>query len=166
MHKNMTKAEHSIIPATPFENMVQDCDTNFLEIYDASTAEFNKKIHYCSTHMNNFFKSKTNRIFIRYSVKKDDLRVMTFFKLTYNPFHKGVCSNDTFRCEDGSCIDPHLVCDGRRNCNSSNDESLCKKFFREQIKVLSDQPSNEAHILFCNNKSMIFDVSYSKIFVL
>jgi Low-density lipoprotein receptor domain class A len=36
------------------------------------------------------------------------------------------CSPDQFRCSDGSCHDPNVRCNGRRECASGEDEDNCR----------------------------------------
>ena len=136
MHKNLTTSKHNqlSIPA-------KSCASNFLQVYDGSTSEFNRRIHYCDSETNQFFKSKTNRIFIRYSMKRNVLRSMAYFKLTYNPFAQAEqCADEQFRCSDGSCIDNKLFCDGKRNCNTSDDEKSCERFLLSKLNS-QQQPS-------------------------
>ncbi len=40
---------------------------------------------------------------------------------------KGPCSNDSFKCSDDTCIDTKLICDGKRNCINSEDETSCRQ---------------------------------------
>lgn len=137
LKKNNSTNKHNdvIIPTTV------DCTNNFLQVYDASTSEINQKINYCSSESNQFYKSMSNRIFIRYSIKKNQPRRLSYFKLTYNPFSRaGECSSDSFRCRDGTCINPKLLCDGKRNCNSSTDENSCKTYSSEENDLQQQQP--------------------------
>lgn len=41
------------------------------------------------------------------------------------------CSDDTFRCTNGFCIDSSLICDGNADCSDRSDEThnLCNKLF-------------------------------------
>ena len=135
LHRNTSSRQNNVL--IPLD----DCSSNFLQVYDGGTSEFNRKINYCSTETNQFFKSKSNRIFVRYSIQKRHKADVTYFKITYNPYSQGDCSNSSFKCSDGSCIHPKLYCDGKRNCRSSNDENKCLEHFSDKKKTLSQQPS-------------------------
>ena len=103
-----------------------------MQIYDGSTSLSNKKVHLCASENNFIFKSKTNRIFIRYSLTKTDQQETIYFRMIYNPYFEGLCSNSSFKCSEGICINRKLVCDGRANCHNSHDESICPNFIPER----------------------------------
>ena len=38
---------------------------------------------------------------------------------------KATCHPSYFKCSDGTCVDDHLVCDGRQHCMNGEDETTC-----------------------------------------
>ncbi len=75
-------------------------------------------------------------------MKRNDLHSISYFKLTYNPFAQADrCAEEQFRCSDGSCIDNKLICDGKRNCNTSDDEESCERFLITRLNSQLQQPS-------------------------
>ena len=43
------------------------------------------------------------------------------------------CSSTYFQCNDGTCIDEHLVCDGRQHCMMGEDEQECTKICTAKV---------------------------------
>ena len=128
----------------------KNCTDNFLELYDGTTSISNRKFHLCSNENNKYYKSETNQLYIRFMVKKYSNIDIVYFRITFNPFKLGIilifiiintksfklnnlfknigpCSNDSFRCSDDTCIDTRLICDGKRNCINSEDETSCRQ---------------------------------------
>ena len=67
----------------------KNCTENFLQLYDGSTSLLNRKQHFCSSELNKFYKSQTNKVFLRYHLNKNSENDAVIFRLTYNPFTLG-----------------------------------------------------------------------------
>lgn len=50
-------------------------------------------------------------------------RMVTYF------LSKVGCESGDFQCNDGSCIDGRLQCDGISDCKDASDEAGCRKCF-------------------------------------
>ena len=66
-----------------------NCTENFVQLYDGSTSLIDRKFHFCTSDSNKLYKSKTNRLFIRYLLNKKSAIDFVKFKLSYNPFKTG-----------------------------------------------------------------------------
>ena len=49
------------------------------------------------------------------------------------PAEKLTCSSTYFQCNDGTCIDEHLVCDGRQHCMMEEDEKKCTNICTDKV---------------------------------
>ena len=67
----------------------ESCVQNFIEVYDGSTSTLNKRLQICKSETNKYFKSETNRVFLRYTINKNSLKEPFYFKLNYNQFKPG-----------------------------------------------------------------------------
>ena len=65
---------------------INNCTENFFEIYDDSTSMQNLKIHLCSGQKKNFYKSNTNKVFLRFNFVKYSENDLFNFKIIFNPF--------------------------------------------------------------------------------
>ena len=43
------------------------------------------------------------------------------------------CHSSYFQCSDGTCLDDHLVCDGRQHCMSGEDEKNCTEIYTHSV---------------------------------
>ena len=117
-------------------NKRHNCVKNFLELYDGSTALKHQRYHFCSSENNKFFKSQTNKIFIRYNLEEKPKEKNTvYFKLTFNPYETGSCKNGTFHCSDNTCVNETLVCNNVKNCKFLDDESNCRELILAKKQV-------------------------------
>lgn len=66
-----------------------NCSDNFVQVYDGSTSSIDRKYYFCTADSNKLYKSKTNRVFIRYLLHKTSNEDYVKFKLTYNPYKIG-----------------------------------------------------------------------------
>lgn len=67
----------------------QTCTQNFVQLYDGSTSTADKKFQFCTNVANKIYKSKTNRIYLRYNLNRSQAHDFVFFKLIFNPYKNG-----------------------------------------------------------------------------
>ena len=126
-----------------------NCSKTYFEVYDGTTSLENRRYQACSTQNNKFLKSDSNALFVRFKLKENITSNNNYFNLVFNSFRSGKlrsmnpcwpvdlelerfsfqdsCSNSSFRCADGSCIEKRLRCDGIQNCVNNDDEGSCSK---------------------------------------
>ncbi|CAG2116894.1 unnamed protein product, partial [Medioppia subpectinata] len=90
-------------------NNPNNCEANYIEVTQAESV-----------------RSKTNVMHIRFFAKHDALQNVNF-EITYTAFRelsssKEKCRPNEFDCEDSTCIDKQLKCDGYFNCKYRYDE--------------------------------------------
>ena len=49
------------------------------------------------------------------------------------PPDQPTCSSTYFQCSDGTCLDEHLVCDGRQHCMMGEDEKNCTNICTDNV---------------------------------
>ena len=49
------------------------------------------------------------------------------------PPDQPTCSSTYFQCNDGTCLDEHLVCDGRQHCMMGEDEQMCTHICTDKV---------------------------------
>ena len=49
------------------------------------------------------------------------------------PLDQPTCSSTSFQCSDGTCLDEHLVCDGRQHCMMGEDEKECTNTCTDKV---------------------------------
>ena len=95
---------------------------DYVEIFDSENKVGNTT--YCgsnSTAIN--FVSKTNEIKVTFRSNRG-LQSRGFeFKWETKP----LCTNDSFRCWNGDCINSTLKCNGKKDCSDDSDEIECSK---------------------------------------
>lgn len=72
------------------KQMRLNCTENFIQLYDGSTSQIDRVFHFCMSDTNKLYKSKSNRIFLRYLLHKNAPADYVKFKLTYNAFKTGM----------------------------------------------------------------------------
>ncbi|RNA32526.1 neuropilin and tolloid 1 [Brachionus plicatilis] len=118
---------------------IENCSENFFQLYDHSTSIENLKLNLCTGQKNLFYKSSTNKIFMRFNFVRRSNSDIFKFKIVFNPFTTGTCGfNETFQCADESCISQQYVCDGKRSCIFSEDESNCKQLLMATVRPKSE----------------------------
>ena len=82
-----------------------------------------------------------------YPIYKQSSMSSTFFvmceKNSSQP-HSRPCHHSYFQCKDGTCVDDHLVCDGKSHCMHAEDEANCT-----QICTANDDCAE--HCTYINN---------------
>jgi len=71
------------------KNRKRNCTENMIELYDGTTSILNNKFQYCSSEINKIYKSRSNRVFIRYFINKYTKIDSVDFKFVYNSFNFG-----------------------------------------------------------------------------
>ena len=51
------------------------------------------------------------------------------------PPDKPTCNSTYFQCNDGTCLDEHLVCDGRQHCMMGEDENKCTRICTDKVQL-------------------------------
>lgn len=67
----------------------QNCTENFLQLYDGSTSVKDQRLHFCQSEINKFYKSQTNKIFLRYNQVKNSENDIFLFRIVFNPYTTG-----------------------------------------------------------------------------
>ena len=74
----------------------------------------------------------------------------TFVLCTKDPLppDQPTCSSTYFQCNDGTCLDEHLVCDGRQHCMVGEDEQKCGNICTDKVScALSCSYMTNCHCL-------------------
>uniref|UniRef100_A0A6G1SCB2 Neuropilin and tolloid-like protein 1 n=2 Tax=Aceria tosichella TaxID=561515 RepID=A0A6G1SCB2_9ACAR len=104
-------------------NKPNDCDSNFIEIYEENLTEENQTVKFCGTRTEPQ-QSRSNVFNIRHHAIPS--ASSSKFEIIYTAFReKGQAGCDTreFDCDDGTCIHESLKCDGTINCKYRYDEA-------------------------------------------
>lgn len=98
---------------------------------------FIRKKHFCGV-VAEAFESKTNVLYVRFFSTQGGMS--SDFSFLYTAFTKKkavdgknttlACGQGEFDCDDDTCIDIDLVCDGQSNCKFKKDETNCKVCIR------------------------------------
>ncbi|CAK8680068.1 unnamed protein product [Clavelina lepadiformis] len=92
---------------------------DFLAVYDGN--ELYTGVQLCGSNKPKDFESSTNQV--RIHLYTDYVVTTKGFLLAWN--FTDTCSNDEFRCWNGSCIPFEQKCDGVRHCEDDSDEIEC-----------------------------------------
>ncbi|XP_017490569.1 PREDICTED: neuropilin and tolloid-like protein 2, partial [Rhagoletis zephyria] len=110
-----------------------NCEANYIDIYEDKLNDKDRKHRFCGTQAEPFKSAGTN-INIRYFARRDALSLQTGpqpttpfgFEIIFTAFrevkNKEKCLPNEFDCEDSTCIDGSLKCDGVENCKYRYDE--------------------------------------------
>ena len=124
-------------------NNPNNCESNYIDVYNDKLSDSGREHRFCGTQAESV-RSKTNQMNIRFFAKHDALQNVQF-EITFTAFrelnNKGIhrfniplissivssfgteqCRSDEFDCEDSTCIDLTLKCDGYDNCKYRYDE--------------------------------------------
>nr|XP_046918231.1 uncharacterized protein LOC124498515 isoform X2 [Dermatophagoides farinae] len=101
-----------------------NCEANYIDIYGEKLSDLARKQRFCGTQAEPV-RSDDNHMNIRFFAKPDALSNVQF-EITFTAFrelsNKETCRPDEFDCEDSTCIDIGLKCDGVDNCKYRYDE--------------------------------------------
>lgn len=108
-----------------------DCDSNFVDIIGNDTNVSQPKKHFCGVVAESD-EIKSSILYVRFFAT--DAGMGSKFTLLYTAYRKkdsnngtSQCTADEFDCDDDSCIDSSLQCDGYSNCKFKKDEQGCVK---------------------------------------
>lgn len=100
--------------------------------YSVAFSIFIRKKHFCGV-VAEAFESKSNVLYVRFFATRAGIN--SDFSLLYTAFTKKKavdgknttlsCGQGEFDCDDDTCIDLDLVCDGQANCKFKKDEATC-----------------------------------------
>nr|XP_027203677.1 uncharacterized protein LOC113797486 isoform X1 [Dermatophagoides pteronyssinus] len=102
-----------------------NCEANYIDIYGEKLSDLARKQRFCGTQAEPV-RSDDNHMNIRFFAKPDALSNVQF-EITFTAFRElsnkaETCRPDEFDCEDSTCIDIGLKCDGVDNCKYRYDE--------------------------------------------
>ncbi|CAG2109001.1 unnamed protein product [Medioppia subpectinata] len=107
-------------------NQPNNCESNFIEVYHNNMNISKREYQFCATLVESV-RSKTNVMHIRFFAKHNAIQT-TRFEIIYTAYrqlkNRDQCRPNEFDCEDGTCIDRQLECDGWDNCEYRYDEDL------------------------------------------
>uniref|UniRef100_A0A6Q2XUH6 CUB domain-containing protein n=1 Tax=Esox lucius TaxID=8010 RepID=A0A6Q2XUH6_ESOLU len=101
-----------------------DCNKNFVAIYDGSSAIENLKAKFCSTVANDVMLENGVGVVRLWA---DDTSRLSRFHMLFTSFFDPPCSLNSFFCHSNMCINNSLVCNGIQNCVYPWDENHCKE---------------------------------------
>jgi len=108
--------------------MPNDCNYNFIQIFDGKTDIEHRKKNLCGSVADNYV-SETDILYVRFYADEKGLgsEFVAVFTQMQKVEDSDECPNkDTFYdCDDTYCIDKSLVCNGIRNCRFGWDEESC-----------------------------------------
>ncbi|CAO1392044.1 unnamed protein product [Diamesa serratosioi] len=119
-----------------------DCDSNFVDIFQGQTDIPSRIQNFCGSIADSVT-SKSNVLHIRYF--SEAAAINSSFQILYTAYRDkpiipgSTCGAEEYDCEDNTCIDKHLRCNGRINCRFRWDEEACAKITNEQsehIKII------------------------------
>ncbi|XP_056635302.1 neuropilin and tolloid-like protein 1 [Diorhabda sublineata] len=106
-----------------------DCTMNFIQVFSGKTDMSNIDQEFCGS-VADTVNSKVNRMFVRFFSESKGTK--TLFQANFTAFReqgtaKNVKCNEgkEFDCEDATCIDISLKCNGKYNCRFRWDEDDC-----------------------------------------
>ena len=72
---------------TTFERL--NCTENFIQVYDGTTSDSNRVLHFCVEEMKKvIYSSQSNKIFIRFHLNKNNMIDEVAFRMRYSMFTK------------------------------------------------------------------------------
>jgi len=105
-----------------------DCNFNFIQIFDEKTDMEHMKNNFCGSVADSFV-SDTDVLYVRFFATSQGIGsefVAVFTELESNQDRpEKDCPKETYDCDDTYCIDNALVCNGVRNCQFGWDEESC-----------------------------------------
>ncbi|XP_055776890.1 neuropilin and tolloid-like protein 2 isoform X1 [Salvelinus fontinalis] len=101
-----------------------ECNKNFVAVYDGSSAIENLKAKFCSTVANDVM--LTNGVGV-VRMWADEKSRLSRFQMLFTSFVDPPCNSNTFFCHSNMCINNSLVCNGVQNCVYPWDENHCKE---------------------------------------
>lgn len=107
-----------------------DCNYNYIQIFDGKTDIEGQKKKFCGSVAESFV-SATNIIYVRYFA--DEQGIESYFAAYFTVFRKKEedseeCEKGEYDCDDTYCIEESLRCNSIRNCKFGWDEENCSQF--------------------------------------
>ncbi|KAM8894124.1 neuropilin and tolloid-like protein 2 isoform 2-T2 [Spinachia spinachia] len=101
-----------------------ECQKNFVAVYDGSSSIENLKAKFCSTVANDVMLNSGVGVVRMWADEKSRLGR---FRMLFTSFVDPPCSGNSFFCHSNMCINNSLVCNGVQNCVYPWDENHCKE---------------------------------------
>ncbi|KAL6112807.1 neto2 [Pungitius sinensis] len=101
-----------------------ECQRNFVAVYDGSSSIENLKAKFCSTVANDVMLNSGVGVVRMWADEKSRLGR---FRMLFTSFVDPPCSGNSFFCHSNMCINNSLVCNGVQNCVYPWDENNCKE---------------------------------------
>ncbi|KAL5278301.1 neto-1 family protein [Megaselia abdita] len=103
-----------------------DCDRNFIDIFAEDTNIPSRMKNFCGS-TGESVSSKSNVLHVRFFAEHD--AITSSFDILYTAYRDKpagqLCADNEYDCEDATCIDAELKCNGRANCKFRWDEDNC-----------------------------------------
>jgi hypothetical protein len=106
-----------------------DCNFNFLEIFNEKTDSEHRAKTFCGSVAESF-QSSSNVIYIRFfadgkGIESEFVAIFTAYRSIGSDAQDKECPEDEYDCDDATCISSDLKCNGVRNCKFGWDEEMC-----------------------------------------
>jgi len=106
-----------------------DCNYNFIQIFDEKTDIEHMVRNFCGSVAESY-QSETDVLYIRYyadarGIGSEFVAVFTALRKIGTNEEETVCPEGEYDCDDATCINNELVCNGVRNCKFGWDEESC-----------------------------------------
>ncbi|XP_071539366.1 uncharacterized protein [Panulirus ornatus] len=122
-----------------------ECDVNYVDIFGKHTDLKHRIKHYCGSVADPFV-TKSNLMYFRFFTAHEQA-LKTKFKAWYTAFRDRMqdgeddsqsCTEDEYDCDDATCIDKSLECNGIKNCRHEYDEEGCKMLNKAKFDIQSE----------------------------
>ncbi|XP_061404713.1 neuropilin and tolloid-like protein 2 isoform X2 [Lethenteron reissneri] len=101
-----------------------ECNRNFVAVYDGSSAIENLRAQFCSTVASDLMLRSGVGVVRLWA---DNCSRLSRFRMLYTSFLDPPCDRNSFFCHSNMCINSSLVCNGVQNCAYPWDENHCKE---------------------------------------
>ncbi|XP_064093246.1 LOW QUALITY PROTEIN: neuropilin and tolloid-like protein 1 [Macrobrachium nipponense] len=122
-----------------------ECEVNYVDIFGENTDLKNRIKHYCGS-VADPITSKTNVIYFRFFAMPDaiDSNFRAWFTAYRDRIPAGekddnkTCKPEEYDCDDATCIDLTLKCNGIKNCRHEYDEEGCDSLQNLKFDIRSE----------------------------
>ncbi|XP_058119715.1 uncharacterized protein LOC131293522 [Anopheles ziemanni] len=105
-----------------------DCESNFVDVFTERTDLPSRLKNFCGSIADSVV-SRTNVLHIRFFAEA--AAINSTFSILFTAYREKAagetCEDNEYDCEDATCIDEKLRCNGRINCRFRWDEDECQK---------------------------------------
>ncbi|XP_066952630.1 neuropilin and tolloid-like protein 1 [Macrobrachium rosenbergii] len=122
-----------------------ECEVNYVDIFGENTDLKNRIKHYCGS-VADPITSKTNVLYFRFFAMPDaiDSNFRAWFTAYRDRIPAGekddnkTCKPEEYDCDDATCIDLTLKCNGIKNCRHEYDEEGCDSLQNLKFDIRSE----------------------------